>query len=603
MEKFQVMVERLSVIRNEKIWKSFKLRDAEFLLNDVKDSCPPLFLPMIRFYELEIQCLRWSLCPTELLVLEVEENCRELSKTLHQISKQLRHLPVTTKAAKVFSIEYRLMEAEVLMICAAIDFQKRNYITAAHTLVKSNDLFIDLAQTIDEIRGKSDDALKTEGFISLCQRHLHGKGHVPEELLQNLRQLIDEKTNDIRRRHSDRRSAVPEEILEATRSLLQLKQLYADLSGKWRSSDGHQETVVKKKAAGAVDASATATATATGTATATAPLPLSPRRTKSTTNLCETSSTMPTRHTVVHATPRSPDSDDDEVRVEDADDDCDDDDCDENRCDNDYSSSASTTPSPQKLKARFNVSPYKQSMPLTPPPRSPKRRAESRCLEAKFAIESPQKVAVQSVTSILPRMFSFAKYLPGYQQQTTQLKQISQRKTASDAFGNAAAAQRTTGAAAAAATRPLATRARQLSLHRDDTDGGESGMDTNDEADEYDEANLEIDVVDFQALLNHAHDDFHEQQLVKALARVHFAIALRNLLFANSPKQLKWMLNILKLVPNVTQSIVTLYQVHNFEDGRWGPLATLILLNMPARYISLSSLLPFAAFASACVPV
>eukprot|EP01042_Synura_sphagnicola_P030509 gene30509-39316_t len=100
LEKFQVMVERLSVIRNEKIWKSFKLRDAEFLLNDVKDSCPPLFLPMIRFYELEIQCLRWSLCPTELLVLEVEENCRELSKTLHQISKQLRHLPITTKAAK-----------------------------------------------------------------------------------------------------------------------------------------------------------------------------------------------------------------------------------------------------------------------------------------------------------------------------------------------------------------------------------------------------------------------------------------------------------------------------------------------------------------------
>eukprot|EP01042_Synura_sphagnicola_P030507 gene30506-39314_t len=112
--------------------------------------------------------------------------------------------------------------------------------------------------------------------------------------------------------------------------------------------------------------------------------------------------------------------------------------------------------------------------------------------------------------------------------------------------------------------------------------GRGSGLARNDEADAYDQASLEIDAVDFQALLNHAHDDFHEQQLVKALARVHFAIALRNLLFANSPKQLKWMLNILKLVPNVTQSIVTLYQVHNFEDGRWAPLATLILLNMPA---------------------
>lgn len=563
LEKFQFVVERLNVIRNEKIWKNFKLRDAEFLLNDIKDNCAPIFLPIVRFHELEIQCLRWALCPTELLILEVEANSRELSKNLHQISKQFSRVPPATKAGKVFAIEYRLMEAEVLMICAAIDFQKRNFITAAHTMVKSNDIFLDLAQVIDELRGKSDEALKTDGFISLCQKHLHGEDSVPEELLQNLRKLIDERTSDIRRRHNDRHSAVPEEILEATRSLLQLKQLYADLSGKWRSSDGHKEIFLQNNS---------------NQPNIPKQSSMSPRRVKSMTSLVE--SVRQVTNIRVPATPRSPDSDD-EIIIQDEEE-CDkanmNDDAvyyDENSnilqnvCsppDSPYPSSK--TPSPQKLQQKYNISPFKQSFSS----KSPVKRIQTRSLEAKFAIESPQKISVNTVTSILPRMFSFSKFFPGYsQQQATSLKQIHQRRNSctEQHTSNKTASAKGVGSTSGASQR-------RRSVYEDNRD------DTYDDEDK--DLDVEIDVVDFQGLFASSSDDFQEQQLVNAMSRVHFAVALRNLLFANSPKQLKWMLSILKLIPNVTQSIVTLYQIHNFEEARWGPIATLILLNMPTRY-------------------
>lgn len=554
LEKFHSIVERLNAIRNEKIWTHFKLRDAEFLLNEIKDNCDSVFLPIVRFHELEIQCLRWALCPIDLLILEVEANSRELFKTLHQISKKFSRVPPVTKAGKVFAIEYRLMEAEVLMICAAIDFQKRNFIKASHTMVKSNDIFLDLAQGINELRGKTNEALKTDGFISLCQKHVRGKDSVPEELLQNLRKLIDEKTADIRRRHNDRHSAVPEEILEATRSLLQLKQLYTDLSSKWISSDGHNEVSLQSNYEQSNIAS-------------------SPRRAKSITSLGE--SAEQSSNVRPPSILRSPDSDDDVIVQDEEEENINDDDAEyndenSNELQNLWSSSyspysSSKTPFSQKLQQKYNISPFKQMFSS----KSPVKHLQTRCLEAKFAIESPQKISVNNVTSILPRMFSFSKFLPGYnQQQINSLKQIQQRKSSCNERN---ASIKNTSV-------KVGSSQRRRSVY-------ENYRNTTYDVDKSEYLDIEIDVIDFQGLFALSGEDFQEQQLVKAMSRVHFAIALCNLLFANSPKHLKWMLSILKLIPNVTQSIVTLYQIHNFEDSRWGPIATLILSNMPSRYV------------------
>eukprot|EP01034_Spumella_vulgaris_P022845 gene22845-29019_t len=65
-----------------------------------------------------------------------------------------------------------------------------------------------------------------------------------QDIIQSLEAQIAAKTKEIRTKQSDRRGAVSEEVLELTKDLLQLKQLFRDLKGSWKSSDGHQDVVV-----------------------------------------------------------------------------------------------------------------------------------------------------------------------------------------------------------------------------------------------------------------------------------------------------------------------------------------------------------------------
>lgn len=569
LSRFEQLVQRCAVIRTEKVWKNFKLRDAEFHLREIKETSNALFHPLITFYEFEIKCLRWVLCPDDILLHDVETTCIQLSKSLRTITKQLDKLSHTAnKAGKVFIIEYQLMESEVMMIQAALDFNSRNYITAAHTLAKSNELFLHLAQVIDETRGKSEEALQTNGFISLCQSALHSNGTVPKDLLTNLQQMIDEKTSDIRRRHKDRRAAVPEDILEATRSLLQLKQLYADLSGKWRSSDGHSESQTTCDNKENTENVLPAQTTEKDQVSFKKP-PLSPKRSQSKSPVkspSRSSVKSPKRSSAAMYTPKKStverDSDDEEDTAE------------RHELDDDFENNENINVEQQEQpaktrKPRVSLSPKSKvqemldNSPLRKP-RSPMRPMQTRHLEARTAIESPQKMSFASVTSILPRVFNFGKFLSHNATQQAQImKPLAQRKMSVCENGGA---------------QQQAKRKASISQYAHDV--SDCAID------------VEIDCVDFKQLFDSCgSDDFCEQQLVKALSRVHFAIALRNLLFAHAPKQLKWMLSLLSLVPNVTQSLVTLFQIHNFEEGYWGPVCTLILLNLPAKYVPRNSFL------------
>lgn len=485
--QFEMLSGRLELLRNEMVWKNFKLNDAEFHLNQIKESSSSNFHVLVAFHDLEIQLIRWILCPDDLLLRDIDTRCRDLSSNLRQIAKDIdSQYWGGSKASKVVAVEFRLIEAEVLMITAATEFQKKNYITAAHTLVKSNEIFMDLAQEIDEIRGKVEEAqTQSDKIISLCSRHLEGNEAVPQALLESLKCMIDEKTLDIRQRHSDRRNVVPEEILEATRQLLQLKQLYAQLSGKWRSSDGHAESALDGKEKN-----------------------VDQKKVDHDAHDAEDKENVPNHRVVLSPLP---------------------------------SSTAFGSPAKKSPLRTFDVSPFKQ-------PKSPERRVESKPLQAKVAVESPQKMAIASVTSFFPKMFSLSRLFPTA---AMEMKPILPRR------GN------TDGSSSNAAKLKKKCRTRISEL----TDNA---------------VDLEVESVDFKAMYNACNANFCDQQLVKALSRVHFAVALRNLLFVNSPKQLKWMLSILNLVPNVTQSLVTLYNIHNFEESKCSPFASLLLLNLPS---------------------
>lgn len=235
--------QELEFVRQEKVWKAFNLQEAESNYQTISGKYPACFAVTVGWYQMEVHVLNWILSPSHQLLRGIVAMCDSLQRKASQFLKEVKQLG-DAEVYLVYGLECRILRAELQMMQAFADFMKKNAMAAAHTLLgvynHCKDTAVALQDCEDRVALKDQFTRYCESSTSLTQ--LLDTDHISPELLASLAGMIEAKTLDIRRMHLDRRAEVSEEVLNATRDLLRLKQLYRDLSGKWKSSDGHHDT-------------------------------------------------------------------------------------------------------------------------------------------------------------------------------------------------------------------------------------------------------------------------------------------------------------------------------------------------------------------------
>jgi hypothetical protein len=247
IESYKRMETFLSSIRNEKVWKNFKLIDAEFSYEQTKENFSVIFSPLIEVLEIEIKFLQWLLCPMDKLVTELDDLC---DRSLENISILNAKLASHQQEANSFiqqhiRIEYLLIESEIILLQGIVELKNNNFMSSAHKFLKSyqkmNDSKKVLSTQYQEYNKKTK--YETAYFLKMCENR---PMIYDQKLLDSLASLIDVKLAEIRETYQPSASeseenaslndakTVNDSTLQATRDLLHLKQLYRELSQEYQ---------------------------------------------------------------------------------------------------------------------------------------------------------------------------------------------------------------------------------------------------------------------------------------------------------------------------------------------------------------------------------
>ncbi|RYH29120.1 hypothetical protein EON65_09545, partial [archaeon] len=241
------LYQELDVVRNNCVLHVFQLRDAKVQYEKLSDKYSHCFHPCIALRQAEMYLVNWFLCPSYQLTKSISSLCEEAVRSASNCIKQIKpHLHC--EAYLVYSLELKVTRCELLIIQAFVELNKKNVMSAAHSLVQVYQQYKKLSGVLKDTEEKVN--MKTR-FSLFCQSALTSPNtinlhHIDASLVKALAESIEQKSQEIRQMHSNRHNSVPEKVLEATRELLQLKQLYKDLSGQWKSSDGHKECKVQE---------------------------------------------------------------------------------------------------------------------------------------------------------------------------------------------------------------------------------------------------------------------------------------------------------------------------------------------------------------------
>eukprot|EP01031_Cornospumella_fuschlensis_P036517 gene36517-44299_t len=239
--------QELDQVRNDNVLQDFKLREAKVQYERMMEKYSICFHPCIALNQAEMYLVNWILCPSYQLTKNISILCEEAVRCASNCIKQMKpHMHC--EAYLVYSLELKVTRCELLIIQAFVELNKKNIMSAAHSLVQVYQQYKKLSGVLKDCEEKVN--LKTR-FSLFCQSALTSPNtidlhKIDGDLIKALAESIEQKSQDIRKMHADRHSLVPEKVLEATRELLQLKQLYKDLSGQWKSSDGHKECKVQQ---------------------------------------------------------------------------------------------------------------------------------------------------------------------------------------------------------------------------------------------------------------------------------------------------------------------------------------------------------------------
>lgn len=536
----------LNPIREEKVWKTFKLRDAEFNYVQAKSTFPQCFHPMIGLLEIEVLMMRWSMCQTDENVKAIIKACDETLKINTKVMKIAKEYKSKSKLNindwNVYLAECQLIEAEISVIQASAEFKNFNYMSAAHTLVKSRQKYRDVSTILKELLMNTDKKYRVHCILQMCNDTKTSNGSVDKNLLDSLQKLIDEKSSEIRSQHRDRHAPVPDHIIQATRDLLQLKQLYRELSGKWKSSDGHADNLAVNQ----IDKDKKVDIMKSPVAT----------KGKSTKFKTPVGSVKDENVHPNIVSFRSP-----------------------------VVSNSPNVISPNNnssLKTEYSQSP---SSDFDGEEGKSVKRSDRPSI---LTFKSPKKIGVPVVNVLLPRL-----------RDVTKLFEKDVQPQESQHSKNAANRLRSLG------RKSFYFDQSQLNTNQYDEPGNE------DEEESYvieeNEENETVtttspcnqkyptmkrnqgkdplfeEITNFQSAYQSNNDNFYRKFILKAKARVVFFESLLSIGISLLPRNISWMLNIVGMSSNIPKSLSNLYSIHNFEESKWSGLATLFLLNLPAR--------------------
>lgn len=282
----------LNLIRKEKIWNHSNYYEAYFNYNQSFSSIHSCCKPFILFSLLEIKFLRYLLCPDSFRLNEIKEDALKIIKLTIELKKKVKKFYLkeslsntitekellSNKDYLLYQYELQQIEIESRFLILLENISSKNYsnTTLATSLYSLYTSYSSLSSNVNEFleelineKEKDKERLKRKGSINeekkkddISNETLTSISNISsnitslssttnsnltsnETFLLNLEEMIAKKTKEIRLMNLNRNSKekLPEEALDATRDLLQLKQLYKELSGRWKSSDGHADSV------------------------------------------------------------------------------------------------------------------------------------------------------------------------------------------------------------------------------------------------------------------------------------------------------------------------------------------------------------------------
>ncbi len=524
-ERYHQAHKYLTSIREEKVWKSFKLCEAEFAYQQSCAHFPACFTPMFLLAECEVHLLRYLMCQHDQYLDKVAHYCdqtllsaQNVLKSLNRVSKE--HFLEFEKEYGLIRLECHVIGAEIEMLQSVIEFKRKNYMSSAHSMARGHNHYKDVLHWTKEQQSIIDKKFRHDHIVNMCKIKKRMNLQADDKLLGGLQVLIDEKTKEIRGMNYDRKSDIPDIVIEATRDLLQMKQLYKDLTGKWKSSDGHADANIRD------------------------PLPK---------NYAESSGrTVSSQFNADFSKNIDDDGNEEDpvstMRFND-----------ENS--KSYSNVFANCNSPVKhdwnLATADHSSQFCNSSKLNQSTQ-PQNYHENGHFDK---IKSPKKMGLPVINVVMPRLGDIARYLDLDQVVDPKLRESVTTQSGANKFQSKTQNGNFVSTSASHKSSTFKSGESRNHLHRDDE---------------------LMEVLDYPTMLELNPDVFY-QHIVLTKSRIAFADAAFKVALSLIPQQISWMLAIIGIKANPIKAVSVLYQLHNFDDCKWNHIATLILLNLPNR--------------------
>jgi hypothetical protein len=527
----------------DKLWSKVNIDDIETCIKSSYDSTSPFFHAKIAHVEMESAVLQLLLVGSQNSFKRSVTACQRCADYVHSISKEFNKVSQAEYEgfryfeSFVFGLDCMFVEAETLFTSATLDVYQKNYMTASHCLLKcwkkyqiirgKLESLKDIAQTFKDVSSTSASSEAQE------QNAIIDKEDDP---LESLARQIETKTKEIRDMNIDRRGVIPEEVIEATRDLLQLKQMYKELKGTWKSSDGHADVRINQKRK---------------------------ENNNSLSTYADTSRTSPqkTANTSSEPKPRFFDANNENsnspVLIR-------------NVLNAEIENAEKYKRKNQKLKNVDNDL-HHQLRSASIGSASDCNLANSSSAPASLKMTSSSVPVVRVVIPGIPDIYNYFFSAPAVKSPKKRNMQKSSRtESAKSATGDAS---------------PNKQESNRKGVFAE-SDG--SAIPVNFEA--------AIHVIAAKAKTENERVAKYNRMLIQFESRLHFALALFDLLGSIVAPELSWILAIIDCPSNAALGIAKLYQVHRFKECRWSSLASLLLLNLPKRFAIYGCIFVFVLF-------